>query len=476
MNYSQKSSFIVTLSCVLLSLCTARVSGQVTWIESTDSLMWNCKTTNLIKAENDSAEIKITNEKLQTIDGFGACFNELGWKALSVLNEIDREKVIKDLFDPHEGLKLNVCRMPVGANDFARDYYSLDDSAGDFEMKYFSIDRDKEMLIPYIKAAMKYRSDLKIWGSPWTPPAWMKVNHHYACSPNDINKMKPKQTGKIGATLFNIKPEYMQAYAHYLTLYVEAYRKEGINVTGIHVQNEMNSCQSFPSCLWNAKDLGNFIGSYLGPEFARSVPKTEIWYGTIERQSIEKIDTVMLNPLAAKYIAGMSFQWAGRYNLKEVRINYPKVKIMESETECGDGSNNWKAGVYTFDLMQHYLKYGASVYTFWNMVLDESGKSSWGWKQNSLITVNSKTKEIKYHPEFYVLKHFSYFIQPGAKVIATSGLDSKTIAFRNPDKSLVVIIGNLDSKQKCVRVFVDKEWLKADLKANSINTFLIPGK
>jgi len=184
----------------------------------------------------------------------------------------------------------------------------------------------------------------------------------------------------------------------------------------------------------------------------------------------------MLNPLAAKYIAGMSFQWAGRYNLKEVQNNYPKVKIMESETECGDGSNNWKAGEYTFELMQHYLKNGTIVYTFWNMVLDESGKSSWGWKQNSLITVNSKTKEIKYHPEYYIIKHFSYFIQSGAKVIATSGRDSETIAFRNPDKSLVVIMGNLDSKPKCLRVNIEKQWLKVNLKAHSINTFVIPAK
>jgi len=209
MNYSQKSSFIVTLSCVLLNLCISSVSAQVTWIESTDSLLWNSKSVSLVKAENDSAEIKITSEKLQTIDGFGACFNELGWKALSVLNDGDREKVIKDLFDPKEGLKLNICRMPIGANDFARNYYSLDDSTGDFEMKYFSIERDKEMLIPYIKAAMKYQPDLKIWGSPWTPPAWMKTNNHYACNPDNINKMKPQQTGRIGTTMFNTKPEYM---------------------------------------------------------------------------------------------------------------------------------------------------------------------------------------------------------------------------------------------------------------------------
>jgi len=115
----------------------------------------------------------------------------------------------------------------------------------------------------------------------------------------------------------------------------------------------------------------------------------------------------MQNPLTSKYITGVSFQWAGKQAIPGVHAKYADLKLMQSETECGNGSNDWKAAEYTFSLMKHYFENGASVYSFWNSVLDETGKSMWGWKQNSMITVTSSTKEVVYNPEFYLLKHFS---------------------------------------------------------------------
>ena len=115
----------------------------------------------------------------QRIDGFGGCFNEIGWRALLRLDEVDRERGMRALFDEKEGLGLNFGRVPIGASDFALSPYSLDDAAGDLEMKQFSIERDRYMLIPFIKAALKIRPDLKVWGSPWSPPGWMKTSGVY---------------------------------------------------------------------------------------------------------------------------------------------------------------------------------------------------------------------------------------------------------------------------------------------------------
>ncbi len=382
---------------------------------TTNARRWITNQVRLTELKNEKVDVTIIPEvKEQTVDGFGICFNELGWTALSVLDEQAREKILKDLFDPEEGLKLNICRMPIGANDYARDYYSLNDSVNDFEMKYFSITRDKEMLVPYIRAAMKYRPGLKVWGSPWCPPYWMKTNDHYACRPSQNNGLSAEKAGREGKTQFRMQPEYLKAYALYFTKYIQAYRNEGIHITGVHVQNEMNSCQNFPSCIWTAADLGKFIGKYLGPALKTSVPDAEIWYGTYERPYVEKIDTIMQDPVASPYISGVSFQWAGKQAIPGVHTRYPDLKLMQSETECGNGSNDWKAAEYTFSLMKHYFENGVSVYSFWNSVLDETGKSMWGWKQNSMITVNSTTKEVVYNPEFYLLKHFSYYVQPGA--------------------------------------------------------------
>ena len=475
-----KSNLRRLIKAVIIALLIAEpypAISQIKWIETTNMKPWaerQAKFTNL--SDNKIDATILLDQKEQIVDGFGACFNELGWTALSVLDDKNRDNIIKNLFDPENGLKLNICRMPIGANDYARDYYSLNDSAGDFEMKYFSIARDKEMLIPYIKEAMKYRPDLKIWGSPWTPPYWMKTNNHYACSPSATNGLANELKGKEDITQFRMQPDYLNSYAKYFIEYIQAYRKEGINIMGIHVQNEMNSCQNFPSCIWTAKDLGVFIGKYLGPAVNSSVHGVQIWYGTYERPSVGKIDTIMQDPLSSKYIDGISFQWAGKQAIPGVHLKYPGLKLMQSETECGYGSNDWESAEYTFSLMKLYFENGISVYSFWNSILDESGKSMWGWKQNSMITVNSKTKEISYNPEFYLLKHFSYFIQPGARKLKTSGNNAEVLAFINPDKSLVVIIENKEEGARITNLQIGKRLLSVQLQPHSFNTFKITGK
>ncbi|OFY67150.1 MAG: hypothetical protein A2Y71_03935 [Bacteroidetes bacterium RBG_13_42_15] len=459
---------------VLSLIYPVRIDAQVEWISTTNSKPWIKNQIRLVRLSDSPTDAAVlAGVKEQAIDGFGICFNELGWTALSVLSEQGRETILRSLFDPDEGLKLNICRMPIGANDYARDYYSLNDSVNDFSMKYFSIARDKKVLIPYIKAAMKYRTDLKVWGSPWCPPYWMKTNDHYACRPGSDNGLAREQMGREGVTQFRMQPEYLNAYALYFSKYIQAYRNEGINITGVHPQNEMNSCQNFPSCIWTATDLGIFIGQYLGPALKASVPDAEIWYGTYERPSVEKIDTIMQNPLTSNYITGVSFQWAGKQAIPGVHAKYADLKLMQSETECGRGTNDIQAAEYTFSLMKHYFENGVSVYSFWNSVLDETGKSMWGWKQNSMITVNSSTKEVVYNPEFYLLKHFSYYIQPGARKVKTDGNNTGMLAFQNPDKSLILIVGNKEDAAKETNIRIGKKRLSVRVEPHSFNTFKI---
>jgi len=458
----------------IIVLYATGCQSQVKWTESTNSELWITKNTELSGMKGIKADAVVhVDEKEQVVDGFGICFNELGWIAMSVLDNNGRESILKNLFDPGEGLKLNICRMPIGANDYARDYYSLNDTEGDFEMKNFSIERDKGVLIPYIKAAMKYKPDLKVWGSPWCPPVWMKTNNHYACRPSQTNGLTEEQAGRENLTQFRMEEPYLKAYALYFTKYVQAYRSEGINITGVHVQNEMNSCQNFPSCIWTAKDLGTFIGKYLGPAFSESVPDAEIWYGTYERPYVEKIDTIMQDPLVSKYITGVSFQWAGKQAIPGVHKKFPELKLMQSETECGRGTNDWKAAEYTFSLMKLYFENGISVYSFWNSVLDETGRSQWGWKQNTMITVDSASKQITYNPEFYLLKHFSYFIEPGARKVKTEGENTNLLAFQNPDKTIVIIIANPGDDVVRKTIQIKEKALVAEIKPHSFNTFIL---
>ena len=104
-----------------------------------------------------------------------------------LLPSADRESIMKELFLPNYGANFTICRMPIGANDFSRDWYSYNENDGDFKMKNFSIQNDTETLIPFIKSAQLQNADIKVWASPWCPPSWMKHNKHYAsavCDPS----------------------------------------------------------------------------------------------------------------------------------------------------------------------------------------------------------------------------------------------------------------------------------------------------
>ena len=154
----------------------------ILWISSTVDNPWIRKSISSVHDQKSAASILVDPQKTaQTIDGFGGCFNELGWEALSSVSYAEKNDILQNLFDPTSGCKFNICRMPIGANDYAVDWYSFNETAGDYDMNHFSIARDRLRLIPYIKEAQSIRPDLKIWASPWSPPSWIKINNHYAC-------------------------------------------------------------------------------------------------------------------------------------------------------------------------------------------------------------------------------------------------------------------------------------------------------
>jgi len=459
------------VSIIILSIipaCNSKVK-TVRWVSSSPDKIWH---SNQIQAINevkspDSCIRIFPENKQQVIDGFGGCFNELGWEALNLLPPKEKEKIFESLFDTINGCKFNICRMPIGANDYAVNWYSHNEVQNDFEMNHFSIDRDRQRLIPYIKKAKAYNPDIKIWASPWCPPSWMKTNNHYACKPDVVNDLAESGGGEEMQTQFRMEEKYLSAYALYFSKFIQGYKDEGIDIYAVHVQNEPNSCQNFPSCIWTPSALATLIGEYLGPQFDKDILETEIWLGTIERPQIERVDTILTHPEAKKYIEGIGFQWAGKDAIPGVHNKYPGYKLMQTETKCGKGANDWKAAENTFELMKHYFNNGTNSYMYWNMVLNETGNSQWGWKQNSMITINTDTKEVTYNPEFYLMKHFSFFINPGAYKIETS--DKNCLAFKNSD-SIVVIYYNHGNETEKTFV-IENHQFSLVLPGKSFNTF-----
>lgn len=461
---------------LLLTVTACSKAPSVTWVSTTDDNVWVEKTHEATSIVSDlSIMVDIHNQE-QTIDGFGGCFNELGWEALGMVTPEEKQQILNDLFDPVNGCKFNICRMPIGANDYAVDWYSHNETEGDFNMENFSIARDQKRLVPYIKEAQKINANIEVWASPWCPPSWMKHSKHYACKSNPKFNDLPIELSSTEELVsrFITEPKYFEAYALYFSKFVKAYAKEGIDIAAVHVQNEYNSAQNFPSCVWDPKDLGVLISDYLGPKFKAEKLDTEIWLGTVERPQLERVANVLEYKNTKDYVKGVGFQWAGKGAIESVHATYPEMELMQTETECGDGSNDWKAAEHTFELMKHYFENGANSYMYWNMVLDETGKSQWGWKQNSMISIDSKTKKIKYNAEFYLMKHLSAFVAPGSVKLAVTGDSENTLVFYNEiEKQVTILAYNKVEKSQNVEFNINNQIVKASLEPKSFNTLTV---
>jgi glucosylceramidase len=448
-------------------------SIEVSWKLSTQDKQWqDMEPLTVSKEEGEGAIIVIDPSSLkQEIDGFGGAFNEKGWEALLLLTPEERDEVIEELFDPAEGAKFNICRVPIGASDYAISRYTLNETEDDFEMRDFSIERDKDYLIPYINAALEYKPDLKIWGSVWTPPTWMKTNGAF-----DSGDMKDD-------------PQVYEAFALYLARFVEEYKSENIDIYAVAVQNEPTIHTNYPSCLWTPEQFLVFIRDYMGPLFEERNMETEIMLGTIQDGNYYGYpETVLNDPVANSYVSIVGFQWEGLNSVAKTRTFYPDKTIMQTETECGNfhwksgfdpdrPQNDWAYGIYTWNKVKSYFDLGVNSYLLWNIVLDEEGKSidsERPWPQNAAVVVDKNTKKVIYTPMFYAFKHFTYFVEPGAKYVTVYSLEDNTIAFLNPDGELIIVLQNDEQDPETLNIRIGEYSFTITLPEMSWSTLTVP--
>ena len=422
------------------------------FIQSTEKSYW--KNGKTVKVEGTRLTF---GEEKQTIRGFGCCFSELSALALNDLSEKDKKAILDELF-LEDGCNFNYCRTPIGASDFATDFYSYNETEGDYEMKNFSIERDKKLLLPLILEGVCRQKNMQMFASPWCPPLWLKTHKAYSFG------------------VFNRTEENLKAYALYFKKYVQEYHKAGVPIIHVHPQNEPCSNQVFPSCVWHGNELTDFIGGYLGP--ALEGENVDIFYGTIngpeggDRYAWTKychyLGLAMQDERARKYIKGVGYQWAGKFALPQTRDDYPDLELIQTESECGDGNNTWERMLEVFGLTRHYFRFGATAYVYWNLALKADQPSTWGWRQNSLVSVKDKKGTLT--PEFYLMKHYSHFVKRGAKYVEMKGeFASSCSAFRNPDGQMVVVAYNPYDFKKVITI-EDKSY---ELEPYSVNTIVL---
>lgn len=414
---------------------------QATWISTTRQAPYQ-KAVLMSGNATRGSVLRTDGRMLQEIDGFGGCFNELGYQALQRAGQEGMNEVLRRLFSPDE-CHFTYCRLPIGANDFATSWYSLNETPGDYAMEHFTIARDRGCIIPYIQQAQRFSGPLTLFASPWSPPAWMKYPQVY----------------NFGTLVW--EDRNLQAYSLYFQKFVLAYAAEGIRIGQVHVQNEPVADQKFPSCVWTGAQMRDFIRDYLGPRFAQAGLDTQIWLGTLncpfedfggpgwqQGQYSSFAYTVLSDEQAKSYLTGVGYQWGGKHAIQQTHAAYPDMKLIQTECECGDGKNSWEYAEYVFNLMWLYFMNGVSAFVYWNLALDADGVSTWGWRQNSLVSVTADGRVI-YNPEYYLMRHFSQYVQPGARLLGLAGsFAGNALAFANPDGSVALQIHNPLSEQR----------------------------
>jgi glucosylceramidase len=403
----------------------------------------------------------------QTIQGFGGCFCEMGWDAVSALSAAGRDSVIGALFDT-SGCNFTFCRMPIGANDFADSYYSLNDVSGDYQMTNFSLKRDSTKIIPFIKAAQAYKPNLRFWASPWTPPSWMKNNNNYY------------NTGTASQNSMKSDAQTLTAYALYLSKAVQEFKKIGINIEYITCQNEPDQVDhNYPTCGWSNSLQLNFYKNYMLPRFQQDNITTKIILGVYCCGSYTDWITYFMNDATIKPSVGFtSHSWGDQTWGQRAWADYPTVPFMETEADWGqNGVHDWNQGVNQFNQMVIFLTNNkAAVFEQWNMILDTTYVSHWGFQQSCPIHINTVAKKVYYTPHFWAVKHISHYVMVGAKAInaTINGTNpGKMVAFLNPNGDIILVMSNAGSSAYQATIKVANSMYKATFPPNSFNTVKI---
>ena len=495
-----KKTTIMLLSLTVSLNLTAQTFVHYTTTEGSE---WKQEKTSLSSKATAEPVLTITGqEQGREFKAWGTCFNELDLDALELLKPDEQEEVMRRLFALDGDLKFTRGRLTMNANDYSRAWYSCDTVAGDFALKYFNIEHDKQNVIRLIRKAQKYQPEMTFWMSPWSPPAWMKINQDYpVCSSQWNNQPKemdyllfddggipdPTEMQFVDGQRRRLFPKrlasqnyfiqdsrYLQAYADMFCKFIDLYAAENIPINMVMYQNEAYSYTAYPGCAWTAEGTLRFNRDYLIPTLQKKHPEVEVNIGTLNTNRLNYVEHFI--DRLKDQVKAIGLQWEGRQIIDSLRLRYPRLRFISSESECGNGQMNWRAGEHTFYLLADYIGKGCDEYYIWNFILCDQGRSAWGWKQNALIQVKSANLSHRYTPEFFAVKHFSHFVEPGSRMQGyvsreqTGGVP--LIVFQRTNGKYVVIAGNQTDEQKSVTVRIGKKYLNMSLHPRSFNTYV----
>lgn len=411
----------------------------------------------------DNAPVIEINDKqtFQSMDGFGYALTGGSAFHLHNMSAPARKAILKELFaTTGDNIGVSYLRISIGASDLDANVFSYDDlPAGqtDTLMKQFTLQEDKKWLIPVLKEILVINPKIKILGSPWSPPTWMKTNN-----------------SSMGGSL---KPEYYKAYARYFVKYVQGMKAEGINIDAVTIQNEPLHPGNNPSLLMLPEEQAAFLKTSLGPAFKAAGIKTKIILFDHNADRPDYPITILADKDAAQYADGSAFHlYAGSIDvLSKVHEAYPNKNLYFTEEWVGAPGNlagdlKW----HTKNLIIGAARNWCKISLQWNLAAD----SKWephtpGGCTECLGAITIDGNEIKRNPAYYTIAHASKFVRPGSvRIASTEPVGLANVAFKTPAGKTVLIVLNEGDNTQSFTIKQNGRTASATLNSGAVATYV----
>jgi len=418
---------------------------------------------NFVSATNQFPTIAVdTTTTYQTIDGFGNCLTGGSATLLNRMDNASRAQILKELFaTDSKNIGISYLRVSIGASDLSNHLFTYDDMpAGqtDVNMEKFSLETEKADLIPVLKEIVAINPNIKIMGSPWSAPTWMKTNNSF----------------KGGS----LKSEYFDAYAKYFVKYIQGMKAEGITIDAITIQNEPLHPGNNPSMYMPAADQAEFIKKSLGPAFEAAGIKTKI---IVYDHNADRIDyplQILNDPEAAKYVDGSAFHLYGGTieELSKVHNAFPNKNLYFTEQWVGAPGNlagdlTWHVRTLIIGGTRNWCRNVLE----WNLAADPQNDphTDQGGCDQCLGSITINGNAVTRNPAYYILAHASKFVRPGS-VRIDSDLPGNlpNVAFKTPDGKKVLIVLNDNASVQSFNIKFKNKSVTTSLPQGAVGTFV----
>ncbi|MCM5664025.1 glycoside hydrolase family 30 protein [Galbibacter mesophilus] len=434
------------------------------WVTTLDKKML-LKKTEIINDETLKPAHTITidtTKKYQEMDGFGYSLTGGSAMLLHKMSDSARASILQEIFgDKENDINVSYLRVSIGASDLDEKTWSYNDLASgetDENLEQFTLAYDTLYLVPVLKEILKIKPNLKIMGSPWSPPTWIKTN-------NDAR----------GGSL---KEEYHQVYADYFVKYIMAMKSHGIHIDAVTIQNEPLHPGNNPSLLMLPEQQKEFVKNNLGPTFERHQIKTKI---VVYDHNADRPDypiSILNDPEAAKFIDGSAFHLYGGdiSALSQVHEAHPNKNLYFTEQWVGaPGDFAKELDWHTENLIIGAPRNWCKTVLEWNLAADENQDphTDRGGCDRCLGAITIQGDKVTRNPAYYIIAQASKFVAPGSiRVASNTGSEILNVAYKT-SKGVVSIIQNRTDKEQHIAVQIGGNNTLTTLPAKSVGTLVM---